>query len=93
MEEGHPVADCYTARKDSSNNKDLCHVSLLRGCSPFKYSTTPSLEDYIETAVMLEYPFRLSSRDGTSERRDTVFLRSPFTSGPSARLATSMATA
>ena len=31
--------------------------------------------------------------DGTSERCDTVFLRSPFTSGPSGRLATSMATA
>ena len=33
MEEGHPVADCYTKRKDSSINKDLCHVSL------FTYST------------------------------------------------------
>ena len=29
----------------------------------------------------------------SSERRDTVFLRSPFTSGPSGRLVTSMATA
>ena len=29
MEDGHLVADCYTTRKDSSNNKDLCHVSLF----------------------------------------------------------------
>ena len=40
-----------------------------------------------------QYPFHLRSRDGTSERRDAVFLRSPFTSGPSGHLATSMATA
>ena len=29
MGEGHPVADCYTTRKDSSNDKDLCQVSLV----------------------------------------------------------------
>ena len=47
----------------------------------------------LESGLNFWPSFYLRSRDGTSERRDTVFLRSPFTSGFSGRLATSMATA
>ena len=50
-------------------------------CGPYGEWVNFPIRYYCRLAT--SYPFHLSSRDGTSERRDTVFLRSPFTSGPS----------
>ena len=65
--------------------------------SPLSCSTSIHLYVMLPANIHVEqvslYPFHSSSHDGTSERHDTVFLRSPFTSGPSGRLATSMAMA
>ena len=73
-------------------------LTVIKGM-PAERGVRPNpLEPPLRTALQVNRqsmlnPFALSSRDGTSERRDTVFLRSPFTSGPSGHLATSMPTA